>query len=114
MQKGWNPFKKKCITRIPYKISSKLTEVLQKGDIMLYRAWGNQILGGLITIFTRSPYSPADIYVGDGWSVGALSQGMSLDNHFHTDFVDIFRCPTMTEIQKDVILGKAFQSLAKP
>jgi hypothetical protein len=114
MQNGWNPFRKKCITRMPYKITSKLTEVLQKGDIMLYRAKGSQVLGSLIAEFTRSPYSHADIYVGDGWSIGALGQGMSLDNHFHTDFVDILRCPTMTETQRDVIVGKAFQQLAKP
>jgi hypothetical protein len=115
MPNGWNPFRKKCITRMPYKIVSPLTEVLLPGDIILYRAWGYQIMGGLITDFTKSPYSHAEIYTGDGWSIEAGARGVSFNNAFHTNIVDILRWKSgLSNDQRRVIIGKAYQSLAKP
>jgi hypothetical protein len=115
MQKGWNPFRKKCILRIPFTIEDDLTTALHPGDILLYRAHAHQLLGNLITTFTRSPYSHAEVYVGDGWSVDAAAIGLTLSMGMHSDFVDIFRLKGgLSDQQRRIVVGKAYQSLARP
>jgi hypothetical protein len=114
MQNGWNPFKKKCVLRIEWKYENEMTQFLKKGDIILHRAMGGNLTSDLIREFTRSPYSHAEIYVGDGWSVSAEAAGLTLSDSAMTHFVDIMRHPGLTEQQVDIIVGKAYQSLAKP
>jgi cell wall-associated NlpC family hydrolase len=116
MQNGWNPFAKKCITQMPYKIESPLTDILQKGDVILYRAKGNQLLGGLECDVTDSPYSHCEIYTGDGWSIEAGAYGVTFGNGFH-DYtgVDILRWKKgLSDEQRTQLVGMAYRQLAKP
>jgi hypothetical protein len=115
MKNGWNPFRKECILQIPYKVEDKLTQVLKPGDILLYRAHGHQLLGNLISTFTDSPYSHAEVYVGDGWSVDAAAIGVTLSMGMHKEIVDVFRLKGgLTDHQRRIVVGKAYQSLARP
>jgi hypothetical protein len=115
MHNGWNPFRRQCILRIPRPIDDGLTRALQPGDIILYRAHGRQLLGNLITTFTDSPYSHAEVYVGEGWSVDASGIGLTLSKGMHNDLVDVFRLRGgLGAEQRRIIVGKAFQSLARP
>ena len=115
MQNGWNPFKRQCILRIPYGIEDALTAALQPGDVILYRAHGHQLLGNLIATFTDSPYSHAEVYVGQGWCVDAAGIGLTLSKGMHADIVDVFRLKGgLGAEQRRIIVGKAFQSLAMP
>jgi hypothetical protein len=115
MEKGWNPFRRRCILRIPFPVNDGLTAVLQPGDVVLYRARAGQLLGGLITTFTESPYSHAEVYVGDGWCVDASAYGVTLSKGMHEDLVDVFRLKGgLTAEQRRVVVDKAFQSLARP
>jgi hypothetical protein len=117
MKFGWNPFKKRCKLRVEHTeyYDNALTRFLQKGDILLYRGEFRQFLAALIMEFTRSPYSHADIYVGDGWSISAEAYGLTLHDHCNTDFIDILRIKGGLPRQKRaIILEKAYQSLTKP
>jgi hypothetical protein len=117
MTKGWNPFRWRCKLRIEPREYHKndLTAFLQKGDVILYRGEYRNFISALIMEFTRSPYSHAEIYVGDGWSVSAERYGLSLENHCNVEFIDIMRkTGGLSKEQQDVIAGKAYRSLAKP
>jgi hypothetical protein len=92
-----------------------LTAFLEKGDIILYRGQYSSFTSALIMEFTRSPYSHAEIYVGDGWSISAEAYGISLEDHCNTGFIDIMRVEGgLSREQRGVVLEKAYQSLAKP
>jgi len=115
MQKGWNPFKKRVILRITKKYDNKMTKALQKGDVILHRAMPGSFTSSLIREFTDSPYAHAEIYVGDGWSISAGPYGLTLsDELMYNNFVDVMRDLELTDQQRKIIVGKAYQSLAKP
>jgi hypothetical protein len=115
MKKSWNPFRRRCILRIPHLVNDDLTAVLQPGDVILYRAHGHQLLGNLISTFTDSPYSHAEVYVGDGWCVDASAYGLTLSKGMHDDLVDVLRLKGgLPEAQRRIVVGKAYQSLARP
>jgi len=114
---AWNPFKRKCKLRVEAHEYHKneLTAFLQKGDIILYRGEFRSFTSALIMEFTRSPYSHAEIYVGDGWSVSAERYGISLEDHCITGLIDIMRLRAgLSEGQKGIVLERAYESLAKP
>ena len=114
---SWNPFKRKCKLRVERNEyhNNKLTAFLQKGDIILYRGEYKSFTSALIMEFTCSPYSHAEIYVGDGWSVSAERYGISLEDHCNTEFIDIMRLGGgLSREQRGIVLEKAYQSLAKP
>lgn len=111
----FNPFKKKCVLRITHKYDTVQTKTMQKGDIVLCRAFGKKILPTLISEFTRSPYSHVEIYVGDGWSVSAEAVGVTLADHLNHEFVDVMRLRGgLTREQRAIVMEKAYQSLAQP
>jgi hypothetical protein len=113
----WNPFRRKCKLRVePHEYyDNELTEFLQKGDIILYRGEYRSLTSALIMEFTRSPYSHADIYVGDGWCISAERYGLSLEDHCNTEFIDLLRLKSgLSREQRAIVLEKAYQSLAKP
>ena len=113
----WNPFKRKCKLRVEAHEyhDNDLTAILQKGDIILYRGEYRSFTSALIMEFTRSPYSHAEIYVGDGWSISAERYGISLEDHCNSGFIDIMRSKGgLSREQRGIVLEKAYQSLAKP
>jgi len=115
--KAWNPFRKECISKIPYKIESPMTEFMQPGDIVLYRALGYQVLGGLIGDITDSPYSHCEVYARDGWTVEAGIHGVSYSDgmHAYKGGVDIFRWKGgLTESQKKEIVEAAEREIGDP
>ena len=59
--------------------ANEASSFLQKGDVLLYRGAKGDLLAAGICLFTDSPYSHAEIYVGGGWSIGALEDGVSYD-----------------------------------
>lgn len=66
---------------------------LMPGDVLLYRTSRKALLPTLIMKFTKSPYSHAEIYVGDGWSVSAEWYGITYKNLVGKGrvFVDVLR-----------------------
>lgn len=114
---AWNPFRRKCKLRVEAHEyhNNELTAFLEKGDIILYRGEYKSFTSALIMEFTRSPYSHAEIYVGDGWSISAEAYGLSLEDHCNTGFIDIMRLEGgLSREQRGIVLEKAYQSLAKP
>jgi hypothetical protein len=116
MKQEWNPFAFLCTTKIPYEIQSPMTDFMQKGDVILYRAEGNQILGGLESDITDSPYSHAELYTGKGWSIEAGNWGVSFSKAFHTyKGVDIFRWKGgLSADQQNQLAKTAYRELAAP
>jgi len=115
--KAWNPFRTKCITKIPYTIDSHLSRLLQPGDIVLYRALGYQMLGGLITDITDSPYSHCEVYARDGWTIEAGVDGVSYSDgmHGYKGGVDVFRWKGgLSEPQKKGIVTVAEHEIGEP
>ena len=112
--KIFNFLKGGCIKPITKRYDSALTDVLEKGDIILHRS-GSSFIGSLISVFTDSPYSHAEIYIGDGWCVSAEAKGISFSDSLNKGFIDIMRLKEgLTRHQRGIVLEKAYQSLAKP
>jgi hypothetical protein len=115
--KAWNPFRKECITKIPRRIESPLTDLLQPGDIVLYRALGYQVLGGLIGDITDSPYSHCELYARDGWTIEAGIHGVSYSDgmHGYTGGIDVFRWKGgLTEAQRRRIVAAGEKEIGDP
>jgi hypothetical protein len=115
--KSWNPFRKGCIVAIPRRIESDLTSLLEPGDIVLYRALGHQVLGGLITDITDSPYSHCEVYARDGWTIEAGVDGVSYSDgmHGYKGGVDILRWKGgLTEDQKKRVVMAAEREIGDP
>ncbi len=114
----------KPVTKITRVYKTEATDVLREGDVVLFRGKKTDILSAGICYFTKSPYTHAEIYVGDGWSLGASLNGVSLNNTIgsgkvmgmsSSGWLDIYRYKGgMSKIQERVLLGKAYQQLAKP
>ena len=97
------------------KYDSELVQSLLEGDILLYRSLNEELVGSAISEFTRSPYSHAEIYVGDGWSVSASSIGLKFVDTLNTGFIDVLRVPGgLTAEQKAVILERCRDTLGYP
>ena len=112
--KIFNILKRGCIKPITKKYTTALTAVLEKGDIILHRS-GSSFIGSLISVFTDSPYSHAEIYIGDGWCVSAEAKGITFSDSLNKGFIDIMRLKEgLTRHQRGIVLEKAYQSLAKP
>ena len=115
--KAWNPFRKECISKVPYRIESPLTALMEPGDIVLYRALGYQVLGGLIGDITHSPYSHCELYARDGWTIEAGIDGVSYSDGMHTykGGVDVFRWKGgLTEKQKKGIVEAEEREIGDP
>ena len=98
----------------PYR--SPLADHLQPADIVLHRA-GGDILAGLIASFTSSPYSHAELYAGDGWSISAEARGISYvsGDRGGQAFVDVVRVPGgLSAEQQRQILDRARSTLDFP
>lgn len=103
---------------------TEATNFLQKGDVLLYRGAKNDIVAAGICLFTDSPYSHAEIYVRDGWSIGALEDGISYDDAVgagkavgssDTAWIDVFRYRGgLTTAQQDALIGDDQAQLGKP
>ncbi len=52
------------------------TRRLRPGDILLWRGSKGDPLASAIMLFTDSPYSHAELYVGGGWSIGSEVNGV--------------------------------------
>jgi len=110
-----------CIKPIQKLYTNEFTEDLKKGDIILHRATG-KLVSSLISDFTNSPYSHAEIYIGDGWCVSAEAKGVTFSDEINSKFIDVMRYkgdPSKDEKglsrdERGIILEKAYQSLAKP
>ncbi|MCG3215815.1 MAG: hypothetical protein KAS63_03830 [Candidatus Heimdallarchaeota archaeon] len=103
-----------CIKPIKKHYTNNLTDDLLKGDIILHRATG-KFISSLISDFTDSPYSHAEIYIGDGWCVSAEAKGVTFSDKLNTKFVDVLRFKGgLPRDKRGIILEKAYQSLAKP
>jgi hypothetical protein len=115
--RAWNPFRKECISKIPDRIDGPLTKLCEPGDIVLYRALGYQILGGLISDITSSPYSHCEVYAKDGWTIEAGINGVSFSDgmHGYKGGVDIFRWKgRLTEKQRQGIVEAAEKEIEDP
>lgn len=103
-----------CIKPIKERYSNDLTTNLLKGDIILHRA-SRKFISSLISDLTNSPYSHAEIYIGDGWCVSAEAKGITFSDNLNKKFVDVMRLKEgLTRDKRGIILEKAYQSLAKP
>lgn len=114
---GWNPFRKKAVTTINKIYDTELTKLLKPGDIVLFRADMGNLLSALICKYTYSCYSHVELYIGDGWCVGASLYGVKYDSRLgrNKGFVDIFRTrKPLTKLEKRVLIGKAHQSVGRP
>jgi uncharacterized protein YycO len=110
----FNFLKGGCIKPIKKRYKNDLTKNLLKGDIILHRA-SSKFIGSLISDFTKSPYSHAEIYIGDGWCVSAEAKGITFSDNLNKTFVDVMRLKgNLTREQRGIVLEKAYQSLAKP
>jgi hypothetical protein len=115
--RAWNPFRKECISKIPHKVESPQTKLCEPGDIVLYRALGYQVLGGLIGDITDSPYSHCEVYARDGWTIEAGINGVSFSDgmHGYKGGVDIFRWKGgLTDRQKNGIVEVAEKEIGDP
>jgi hypothetical protein len=115
--RAWNPFRKRCISKIPHRIEGPLTRVCEPGDIVLYRALGYQVLGGLISDITDSPYSHCEVYARDGWTIEAGISGVSYSDgmHGYKGGVDIFRWKGgLTEKQQKGVVEVAEREIGDP
>ena len=95
---------------------SPLASQLQPADIVLHRA-GGDLLAGLIASFTSSPYSHAERYAGDGWSISAEGRGISyvICDRGGDAFVDVVRVPGgLTTDQQEAVLERAKATLDFP
>lgn len=108
-----NPFKKKCLRAPTGPIITPLTMSLTVGDVILSRSRG-AFMSSLICEYTGSPYSHAEIYVGDGWCIGAESYGVTYSKRFQTKFIDVYRHLGLTASQKVMILKHVHSLLEKP
>jgi len=109
------------ITRI---YGTEAADFVQKGDVLLYRGAKNDIVAAGICLFTESPYSHAEIYVRDGWSIGALEDGISYDyavgegkavGSSDPAWIDVFRYKGgLTAAQRDALIGDDQAQLGKP
>ena len=98
----------------PYR--SPLADRFQPADIVLHRA-GGDVLVGLIASFTSSPYSHAELYAGDGWSISAEARSISYVtcDRGGDAFVDVVRAAGgLTPAQQEAILQRARATLDFP
>jgi hypothetical protein len=89
---------------------------LEPADIVLHRA-GGDFLGGLISAFTSSPYSHAELYAGDGWSISAEAKGISYVtcDRGGAAFLDVVRLRGgLSDAQRLAILASATATLRFP
>ncbi len=106
--------KRGCIKPIKERYKNDLTRNFLKGDIILHRA-SSKFIGSLISDLTNSPYSHAEIYIGDGWCVSAEAKGITFSDNLNKSFVDVMRLKEgLTREERGIVLEKAYQSLAKP
>ena len=112
------------VTRITRTYDTEATKVLKEGDVVLFRGKKTDVLSAGICYFTKSPYTHAEIYVGDGWSLGASLNGISLNDTLGSGkikgmsssaWLDIYRYRGgLNKTQERIVLGKAYQQIAKP
>ncbi len=94
-----------------------MTDLLRPGDIVLYRALGYQILGGLISDITDSPYSHCELYARDGWTIEAGIDGVSYSDgmHGYAGGIDVFRWKGgLTAAQGQDIVAAAEKEIGDP
>lgn len=81
-------------------ISTRALKFLEAGDVLLFRGAKNDLLSAGICVFTYSPYAHAELYVTDGWSIGAEENGISYNDSIVTGidhrtsgpaWIDVFR-----------------------
>lgn len=109
--------------------SLDLLEDAKEQDIVLYRMHPKSLTSGIISHFTSSPYSHAEIYQFDGYTISADGNGITFKDLYKATVygakppigplvaqnVDIFRLKGgLTREQRLIIQAKALQSLAKP
>ncbi len=112
------------ILEISRTFDTEATRFLQKGDVLLYRGAKNDMVAAGICLFTDSPYSHAEIYVRDGWSIGALEDGIGYDyavgegkavGSSDPAWIDVFRYRGgLTAVQQDALIGDDRAQLGKP
>jgi uncharacterized protein YycO len=102
-----------------------LIKTLQPQDIVLYRFNNEDFLGQIIAHFTSSPYSHAEIFMWDGYTITAASNGVGFIDLYQKNIqgqpfigkhmVDIFRVKGgLTREKRLIIQSKALQSVMRP
>ena len=100
------------------------TKRLKPGDILLWRGSKGDPLAAAIMLFTDSPYSHAELYMGGGWSIGAEVNGVGYNPAMGTGrnvsspgdaWVDVVRLKGgLSRSQERILLGEAEAQLDKP
>jgi hypothetical protein len=115
-------FFQKPILQITKKFDSPAIRELQKGDVILFRTLKQDLIGASIGLFTASPYSHVEIYIDDGWGIGATVNGVGFDCAVagkdlfgNLDSLDVLRYKGgLSEAQKQAVAYQALKQLAKP
>ena len=94
---------------------------LKKCDIIAYRFKGKlDIVGGIISNITNSPYSHVEIHIKDGHDISATENGVGFvdlykNNIDNGEIVDIFRLKSgLTREEENIIISKAYQTVLFP
>ena len=103
---------------------SEAARRLRPGDILLWRGSKSDPLAAAIMLFTDSPYSHAELYMGGGWSIGSEVNGVGYNPAMGTGrnlsppteaWVDVVRYKgEIDRSQLQALLGAAESQLDKP
>jgi cell wall-associated NlpC family hydrolase len=103
---------------------SEAARRLKPGDILLWRGSKGDPLAAAIMLFTDSPYSHAELYMGGGWSIGSEVNGVGYNPAMGTGrnlsppteaWVDALRFKEgLAASQLQALLGAAESQLDKP
>lgn len=104
-----------------YSLDHSFLQMLQPGDIILYRLSGpKDFPGSVISHMTSSPYNHIEVHVFDGYDISAGTGGVTFIDLYRANVlgslkVDVLRLKDgLSREQRLIILSKMFQSLLKP
>lgn len=99
--------------------SSDLYSDLEKGDVVLVRT-SDAFYSGVISEFTKSPYSHSQIHIKDGYAISAEPNGVGFVDMLEDNFkgnkdVDVFRFKGgLSRDQRLIIESKAYKTILMP